>query len=94
MQKIIEQLALDAGITVAEASCIFNSFSGQLVCKVPALKPVIDAVFENAEDAALKGHINKLIVNLQQQQGKEIFGNWIIPREQLIIHWEESKELF
>ena len=94
MQQIIEQLALEAGVTVEEASCIFNGLSGQLICKLPALKPFIDAVFEDAADASMKGHINKLIQNLQQHQGKEMFGSWITPPEQVIIHWEESKDLF
>lgn len=94
MQQMIEQLAQDAGITTEKAAYVFKAFTGQLVCRVPALKQVIDAVFKNEEDAVMKVHINKLIQNLQHQQGKEIFGNWIMPQEQAIIHREEGKKLF
>ena len=94
MQQIIKQLANETGITIDEVNYIFIAFSSQLVNKIPALQQVIEDVFENVEDDKLKGHINKLILHLQEQQCKETYGAWIIPQRNEIIHQEGKYPLF
>ena len=79
MQQIIEQLASDAGIGYDQAKCIFMAISGLLMSRVPALKIVIEDIIENVDDNTIKEHIKKMIMQLQEQQGKESFADWMIP---------------
>ncbi len=95
MEHLIDKLARDAGVDKTEVNLIFMSFTNQLVGKVPALKQVIDDVFGNAGNEILRTDINKLILQLQEQQGKETFGKWIIPMQDIVIkHKENNAELF
>jgi hypothetical protein len=94
MQQIIEQLASDAGIGLDEAKCFFTAISGLIVARVPSLKIIIDDVATQAEDCVLKEHINRLIILLQEQQSRELFGNWIIPQRNETTHRAEYNELF
>ena len=94
MQQIIEQLANDAGIAIDEANYIFIAITSQLVAKIPALQQVIEDVFQNVDADKLKEHINKLILLLQEQQSKETFGAWIIPKRNEIKHQEGNHPLF
>ena len=94
MQQLINKLADDMGINADEVNSIFIAISGRLVHKIPALQQVIDDVFENAEDDTLKEHLAELIVNLQEQQRKEVFGNWKIPQRREVTHREGNFPLF
>ena len=94
MQQIIVQLANEAGIAIDEANYIFIAITSQLVTKIPALQQVIEDVFENVDTDKLKQHINKLILLLQEQQSKETFGAWIIPKRNEITHQEGNHPLF
>jgi len=94
MQQLIEQLAIESGITVDEVNYIFIAISGLLVSKIPPLQQVIEDVFENAEEEKLKEHIGKLIVKLEEQQCKEKFGKWMLPQWNDTTHREQSNKLF
>jgi len=94
MQQLIKEIANDTGITVDDVNYIFIAISGHLLSKIPALQQVVEDVFENAEDDTLKEHLTKLIINLQEQQRKEVFGNWKIPQRREVMHREGNYPLF
>lgn len=94
MQQLIEQLANDAGTTVEEANIIFTAISSLLISKIPHLAQIIEDVFENVEADKLKTHLRKLIINLEEQQCKETFGDWMLPQRVETTHMEQGNELF
>ena len=94
MQELIEQLANENNVGVDKVNHIFIAFSYQLTTKVPELKQIVDDVFANTADEILQTHINKLIIELQEQQRKKTFGKWIIPERYEITHREGRYPLF
>ena len=94
MQKIIEQLAKDTGISIKDAGNIFTAFSGFIIHRIPELNQVIDDVFANLDGDLLQEHINKAIISLQQQESGK-FKSWVIPPQQAgIIKHSGHGELF
>ncbi|MFM9911178.1 MAG: hypothetical protein ACKVOW_17695 [Chitinophagaceae bacterium] len=93
MLQIIQQLANEAGTTVEETTIIFTAISNLLISKIPPLAQIIEDIFENAEADKLKNHIRKLIIYLEEQQCKEVFGDWIPPQQNITRHQEQSKDL-
>ena len=81
MYQIVEQLANDTGISTDDANYFFSIIAGHLVDKIPALKQVVEDVFENADPEKLKEHLNKLAV-LLQQEGMDKFKTWQMPRQE------------
>jgi hypothetical protein len=94
MVQIIQQLSLETGITVDDINNITIAILNLLASKVPAIKQVVEDVFDNVEPDELKRDINKLILMLQEQQCKETFGNWIMPQRIEITHREKNCPLF
>jgi hypothetical protein len=94
MCLLIEKIAADKGINVADANYIFTFISGHLVSKIPALSQVIEDVFENVETDKLQEDIHKAAEAIQQQQWREKFKNFQIPPETYVIHQTGGGLLF
>ena len=94
MQEFIEQLAHERSLSTDEVKVIFIAFANHLITRVPGLRQVVNAVFENTADEILQLHINKLIMELQEQQRKETFGKWLIPERYEVTHREGRYPLF
>ena len=73
---------------------IFAGIKSALIKKVPALKQVIEDVFEEVHEDRLKEHIGKMAVMIQEQQWKEKFKNCMIPPHSQIIIPTEGGPLF
>ena len=94
MYKFSEQLANECNLSTGDVNVIMMAFLNHLLSKVPAIKQVVDDVLNNASDEILRQHINKLIVELQEQQRKETFGKWLIPERYEVTHREGKYPLF
>lgn len=93
MNRILEQIAFDKGITVDDVIDIFVSFSGLLINKIPELKPVIEDVFINSDPDKLNEHIRKMIV-LLQEKNRSLFETWVMPQQSYVFKHNENSPLF
>ena len=94
MQKFAKQLAEEMGLTQEDAISIIISVKKHFFNKIPALRHVIDDIFEGSDNEILKTHLHKLILELQQQEHAEKFGSWGMPSiEQHGIHTDDGPML-
>jgi len=89
MCRIIDQLAIEKDIALAEANYIYVGIISAMITKVPALKQVIEDIFEDAHEDRLKEHIGKMASIIQEQQWKEKFKNcMMLPQSEISIPTE------
>lgn len=96
MYQVIEQLAIDTGLSVADANRIFTEFSDIIVNKIPQLGQVINDVFANADDDLLQEHVKRLSVLIQQQESDKhkLLQSPVQESISLRLRYSESGELF
>lgn len=73
MCRIVDELASEKGILPDEANYIFVGITSVLVTKMPELRPVLEAIFEECDEDKLQEHIGKMATMIQEQQWKEKF---------------------
>ena len=78
MCRLIDRLASEKGLLREDANCVFAFVTEHLINKVPALKQIIEDVFEESEDDKIKADIEKMITPLQQKH-MERFKTWQMP---------------
>ena len=83
MCRIIDQLAVESGVSPDDANYVFTVISDHLVNRIPALKQVMEDVFADAGDDKLREHINTMIILLQQHSIEE-YKTWQMPLQSII----------
>ena len=81
MCRIIDELASEKGILPAEANYIFVGITAVLVTKMPELRQVLEAIFEECDEDKLQEHIGKMAALIQEQQWKEKFKHCQTPSQ-------------
>ncbi len=78
MQQVLEQIALNNGISSEDAGNLFAAFTSVITDKLPQLKQLIDDVIENADADLLQQHINRTVTQFQLQESDK-YKTWIMP---------------
>lgn len=80
MQRIIEKISIDHGLSDEQASGAYTTIVNHLISNIPELEKIVDTVFAEPEQPDLNKEIYKL-VNLLQFRGMEHLKNRPMPAE-------------
>lgn len=96
MHQVIEQLANDTGLSIADTNRIFTEFSVIIVKKIPQLGQVINDVFTNADEELLQEHIKRLSALIQQQESDKhkLLQSTLQESSRIRLRYSEGGELF
>lgn len=92
MNKLLEQIAYDKGLSTDDVVDIVANLSTLIVNRVPEFRPVIQDVFLDADAEILYHHITEMVSSLKEKE--TVSETWSMPYPSYLFKQNENDPLF